>query len=108
MLTLLACSFMQHLSSLLSFTMTSTKVTPYLPSAKVCTICCVLLVMSSSTSLVAPLTKLTTIWLDNVVDGVPPGDVTGCSLSVTVPHHRSLGNRHSITIIIDNGVVIFF
>jgi hypothetical protein len=37
-----------------------------------------------------PLTKLTTIWLDNVMDGVPPEDVTGCSLSVIVPHHDHL------------------
>ena len=64
--------------------------------------------MSGSTSLVAPLTELTTIWLDNVVDGVPLGDVTGCSLSVTVPRHRSLGKQHCITVVIDNGVVIFF
>ena len=45
-----------------------------------------------------PLTKLTTIWLDNIMDGVPPGDVTGCSLSVIVPHHGHLAKRHSNTV----------
>ena len=42
------------------------------------------------------------------MDGVPPEDETGCSLSVIVPHHRSLGNWHSITVVEDHGVVIFF
>ena len=37
-----------------------------------------------------PLTKLTTIWLDNVMNGVPPGDVTGCPLFVIVPRHGHL------------------
>ena len=83
--------------------MTSTKVTPYTYLVQRCapllsTIGYVWLLV-----LVAPLTELTTIWLDNVVDSVPLGDVTGCSLSVTVPRHRSLGNRHCITVIIDNG-----
>jgi hypothetical protein len=43
-----------------------------------------------STLLAKPLTELTTIWLDNVMDGVPPGDVIGCSLSVIVPCHGHL------------------
>jgi hypothetical protein len=42
--------------------------------------------------LAKPLTELTTIWLDNVIDGVPLGDVTGCSLSVIVPHHGHSAN----------------
>ena len=45
-----------------------------------------------------PLTKLTTIWLDNVMNGVPLGDVTGCSLFVIVPHHGHLAIWHSIII----------
>ena len=98
---------MQHLPSLLLFTMTSTKVTPYTYLVQRCapllsTVSYVRLLV-----LVAPLTKLTTVWLDNIVDGVPPGDVTSCSLSMTVPCHRSLGNRHCITVVIDHGVVIF-
>ena len=40
------------------------------------------------------------------MDGVPPGDKTGCSLSVIVPCHMSLGNQHSITVIDDHGVVL--
>jgi hypothetical protein len=52
-----------------------------------------------------PLTELTTIWLDNVMDSVPPGDVTGCSLSVIVPHHGHLAEWHSITMFI--GEVLF-
>jgi hypothetical protein len=52
-----------------------------------------------------PLTKLTTIWLDNIMDGVPPGDVTGCSLSVIVPRHGHSATWHSITVFI--GEVLF-
>ena len=63
--------------------------------------------MSGSTSLVAPLIKLTTTWLDNIMDSVPPGDETGCSLSVIVPRHRSLDNWHSITVVDNHGVVLF-
>jgi hypothetical protein len=37
--------------------------------------------------LAKPFTELTTIWLDNVMDNDPPGDETGCSLSVIVSHH---------------------
>ena len=43
-----------------------------------------------------PLTKLTTIWLDNVMNSVPLGDVTGCPLFVIVPRHGHLANWHSI------------
>jgi hypothetical protein len=56
-------------------------------------------------SFAKPLTELTTIWLDNVMDGVPPGDVTGCSLSVIVPCHGHLATWHSITVFI--GKVLF-
>ena len=104
---IVSVQLLQHLPSLSSFTMTRTKVTPYLPCAKVCTICCAPLVMSGSTSLVNPWLSWPPIWLDNVMDGVPLGDATGCSLSVTVPHHRSLGNWHSITVIDNHGVVLF-
>jgi hypothetical protein len=52
------------------------------------------------------LTELTTIWLDNVMDGVPLGDVTSCLLSVIVPHHGHLATWHSITVFI--GEVFFF
>jgi hypothetical protein len=45
-----------------------------------------------STLLAKPLTELTTIWLDNIMDDVPLGDVTGCSLSVIVPCHGHLAN----------------
>jgi hypothetical protein len=53
-----------------------------------------------------PLIELTTIWLDNIMDGVPPGDVTGCSLSVIVPHHGHLAKWHSTTVF--NGGPYFF
>jgi hypothetical protein len=46
-----------------------------------------------------PLTELTTIWLDNVMNGVPPGDVTGCSPFVIVPLHGHSATWHSITFI---------
>jgi hypothetical protein len=42
--------------------------------------------------------------LDNVMNGVPPGDVTGCSLFVIVPRHGHSATRHSITFI---GEVLF-
>jgi hypothetical protein len=58
-----------------------------------------------STLFTKPLTELTTIWLDNVMDGVPPGDVTGCSLSVIVPRHGRSASWHSITVFI--GEVFF-
>jgi hypothetical protein len=45
-----------------------------------------------STLFAKPLTELTTIWLDNVMDGVPLENVTGCSLSVIVPRHGHLAN----------------
>ena len=32
------------------------------------------------------------------MDGVPPGDVTGCLLSVIVPHHGHLAKQHSNTV----------
>jgi hypothetical protein len=54
-----------------------------------------------------PLTKLTTIWLDNIMDGVPPEDVTSCSLSVIVPCHGHLAKQHSTTMFI-SGVYFFF
>ena len=41
------------------------------------------------------------------MDGVPLGDVTGCSLSVIAPYHRSLNNWHSITVIDGHSVVLF-
>jgi hypothetical protein len=54
-----------------------------------------------------PLTELTTIWLDNIIDGVPPGDVTGCSLSVIVPHHGHSATWHSITVFISEVLFLF-
>jgi hypothetical protein len=54
-----------------------------------------------------PLTKLTTIWLDNIMDGVPPGDVTGCSLSVIVPRHGHSATWHSITMFISEVLFLF-
>ena len=54
-----------------------------------------------------PLTKLTTIWLDNVMNGVPPGDVTGCPLFVIVPCHGHLEIRHSIIVFIDEVLFCF-
>ena len=84
--------------------MTSTKVTPYTYLVQRCAPALSAVGYVRLLVLVAPLTKLTILWLDNVVDGVPPGDVTGCSLSVTVPHHRSLGNRHNTTVI-HSGVI---
>ena len=89
---------MQHLSSSLSLT-TSTKATPYTYLVQRCAPLLSAVGYVQLLVLVAPLTELTTTWLDNVVDGVPLGDVTGCSLSVTVPRHRSLGNRHSTTVV---------
>jgi hypothetical protein len=56
-------------------------------------------------SFAKPLTELTTIWLDNIMNGVPPGDVTGCSLSVIVPCHGHSATWHSITVFI--GEVLF-
>ena len=87
--------------------MTSTKVTPYTYLVQRCAPLLSAVGYVRLLVLVAPLTKLTTIWLDNVMDGVPPGDETGCSLSVTVPRHKSLGNQHCITIVINHSVVIF-
>ena len=52
-------------------------------------------------TLAKPLTKLTTIWLDNVMNSVPPGDVTSCSLFVIVPRHGHLAIWHSIIMFID-------
>jgi hypothetical protein len=52
-----------------------------------------------------PLTELTTIWLDNVMDGVSLGDVTSCSLSVIVPRHGHSATWHSISVFI--GEVLF-
>ena len=60
-----------------------------------------------STLLAKPLTELTTIWLDNVMDGVPPGDVTGCSLSVIVPCHGHSATWHSITVFIGEVSFLF-
>jgi hypothetical protein len=53
------------------------------------------------------LTELTIIWLDNIMDGVPPGDVTGCSLSVIVPHHGHSATWHSITMFIGEVLFLF-
>jgi hypothetical protein len=50
--------------------------------------CCVSHVHGTLTT--GPLTKLTTIWLDNAMDGVLLGDVTSCSLSVIAPRHGHL------------------
>jgi hypothetical protein len=61
-----------------------------------------------STLLAKPLTELTTIWLDNVMDGVPPGDVTGCSPSVIVPCHGCSAIWHSITMFIGEVLFLFF
>jgi hypothetical protein len=55
-------------------------------------------------SFAKPLTELTTIWLDNIINGVPPGDVTGCSPFVIVPCHGHSATWHSITFI---GEVLF-
>ena len=85
--------------------MTSTKVTPYTYLVQRCAPALSTVGYVRLLVLVAPLTKLTTLWLDNIMDSVPLGDVTGCSLSMTVPRHRSLGNRHNTTII--HGGVIF-
>jgi hypothetical protein len=60
-----------------------------------------------STLLAKPLTELTTIWLYNIMDGVPPGDVTGCSLSVIVPCHGHLATWHSITVFIGDVFFLF-
>jgi hypothetical protein len=54
-----------------------------------------------------PLTELTTIWLENIMDGVPLGDVTGCSLSVIVPHHGHSATWHSITVFIGEVLFLF-
>jgi hypothetical protein len=59
--------------------------------------CCVGYVCGMSFA--KPLTELTTIWLDNVTNGVPPGDETGCSLFVIVPRHGRSATWHSITFI---------
>jgi hypothetical protein len=61
-------------------------------------------VMSAARCSLKPLTELTTIWLDNIMNGVPPGDETGCSLFVIVPRHGRSATRHSITFI---GEVLF-
>jgi hypothetical protein len=66
-------------------------------------LCCVGYVRGMSFA--RPLTELTTIWLDNVMNGVSPGDVTGCSPFVIVPRHGRLATWHSITFI---GEVCFF
>jgi hypothetical protein len=55
-----------------------------------------------------PLTELTTIWLDNIMDSVPLGDVTGYSLSVIVPHHGHSATWHSITLFISEVLFSFF
>ena len=60
-----------------------------------------------STSFAKPLTKLTTIWLDNVMNGVPPADVTSCSLFVIVPHHGHLAIWHSIIVFIDEVLFLY-
>jgi hypothetical protein len=52
--------------------------------------CCVGYIFGMSFA--KPLTELTTIWLDNIMDGVPLENVTGCSLSVIVPCHGHLAN----------------
>ena len=86
-----------------------TKVEPWLTLCKRCTVnwsCCIGYVCS--TSCTKPLTELTTIWLDNVMDGVPPGDVTGCSLSVIVPCHGHLAKWHSTTVFISGVYFIFW
>jgi hypothetical protein len=54
-----------------------------------------------------PLTELTTIWLDNVLNDVPPGDVTGCSLFEIVPRHGRSATWHSITMIIGDVLFLF-
>jgi hypothetical protein len=56
-------------------------------------------------SFAKPLTELTTIWLDNITNGVPPGDVTSCSPFVIVSCHGRSATWHSITLI---GEVFFF
>ena len=68
--------------------MTSTKVTPYTYLVQRCAPLLSAVGYVQLLILVAPLTKMTILWLDNVVDGVPLGDVTSCSLSVTVPRHK--------------------
>jgi hypothetical protein len=57
--------------------------------------------------LAKPLTELTTIWLDNVMDDVPLGDVTSCLLSVIVPRHGHLATWHSITVFISEVLFLF-
>jgi hypothetical protein len=54
-----------------------------------------------------PLTELTTVWLDNVMDSAPPGDVTGCLLSVMVPCHGHSATWHSITVFIGEVLFLF-
>jgi hypothetical protein len=58
-------------------------------------------------SFAKPVTELITIWLDNVMDSVLPGDVTGCSLSVIVPHHGHLATWDSITVFISEVLFLF-
>ena len=60
-----------------------------------------------SISFAKPLIKLTTIWLDNIMNGVPLGDVTSCSLFVMVPHHGHLAIWHSIIVFIDEVLFLF-
>ena len=55
-----------------------------------------------------PLTKLTTIWLDNVMNGVPLGDVTGCSLFMIVLCHGHLAIWHSIIVFIDEVLFLYW
>jgi hypothetical protein len=58
-------------------------------------------------SFAKPLSELTTIWLDNVMDSVPLGDVTSCSLSVIVPLHGHSATWHSITVFIGEVLFLF-
>jgi hypothetical protein len=53
-------------------------------------------------SFAKPLTELATIWLDNVMNGVPRGDVTSCLLFVIVSRHGHLAKKkwHSTTMFI--------
>jgi hypothetical protein len=60
-----------------------------------------------STSCTEPLTKLTSIWLDNIMDGVSLGDVTSFSLSVIVPCHGHLAKWHSTTVFISGVCFIY-
>jgi hypothetical protein len=66
--------------------------------------CCVGYVRGMSFA--KPLTELTTIWLDNITNGVSPGDVTGCSPFAIVPRHGRSATWHSITFI--DEVFFFF